>query len=200
MFTGIVQEIGTVERVERAKGLRRVMIQAPKIASRIQRLESIAVNGACLSVVRVHDALLSFELIPETQRLTNLESLRVGDRVNLEPSLTMTDRLNGHIVLGHIDGVGIVAQRRQLAGELILEIRVAAPLRNALVPKGPITVDGVSLTVGQKFTKTTLSVHLIPETLRQTTLGTRHVRDAVNIELDYLAKLVRQFVKVGRVL
>ena len=200
MFTGIIQEIGTIARIERSKGLVRLAIHAPLLASRVQWLESVAVNGVCLSVVNVRQGTLAFELIPETQRLTNLGSLRRDDRVNLEPSLTMTDRLNGHIVLGHVDGMGTVVKRRQLADELILDIRLAPLLRKFLVPKGPVTVDGVSLTVGEKLTHTTFPVHLIPETVRHTTLRSRQLGEQVNIEVDYFAKLVRQFIRVGNVL
>lgn len=194
MFTGIIQEIGTVARIERTKGLIRLTIHAPKTASRVQPLESVAVNGVCLSVVNVRGATLAFEVIRETQQLTALSSLRSSHRVNLEPSLSVTDRLNGHLVFGHVDGVGTIVRRRQLAGELVLDIRLAQALRRFLVPKGPVAVDGVSLTVGKALGASTFTVHLIPETLRQTTLGLRAAGDRVNIELDYLAKLVRQFL------
>lgn len=194
MFTGIIRELGTVRRVERARGLMRVIIAAPATASCVQRLESVAVNGVCLSVVDIRQAAMTFELIPETQTLTTLGTIRSGDRVHVEPSLTLADRLNGHILLGHVDGMGTVVRRRQRAGELIVEIRVRPELRRLLVPKGPVAIDGVSLTVGRALTASTLAVHLIPETLRQTLLRSLEVGDRVNIELDYLAKLVRQFV------
>ena len=193
MFTGIIREFGTVVRTERKQGLVRLTIQAPKTASRVQLLESVSVNGVCLSVVRVHQGALVFEAIPQTQRLTTLGSLRAGQRVNVEPSLSITDRLSGHILLGHVDGTGTVVKRRQPGGELVLEIRLPRPLRRFLVPNGPIAVDGVSLTVGPTLTDSTLAVHLIPETLRQTTLSTLTAGDRVNIELDYLAKLIHQF-------
>ena len=195
MFTGIIQEIGTVARIERTKGLVRLTIHAPRTASRVQRLESVAVNGTCLSVVSVRGAALIFEVIRETQTRTALGGFRAAQRVNLEPSLAVTDRLNGHILFGHIDGVGTIIRRRQLPSELVLEIRMSRALRAFLVPKGPMAIDGVSLTAGKALGATTCSVHLIPETLRQTTLGTRVVGDRVNLELDYLAKLVRQFLK-----
>ena len=190
MFTGIIQEIGTVVRVERSRGLVRLSVQAPHIASKVGRLESVAVNGACLSVVTVRHGVLTFDMIAETQHRTTLGHLRRGGRVNLEPSLGICDRLNGHFVFGHVDGVGTVVTRRQLAGELIFGVRLSAGLRKFLVPKGSVAVDGVSLTVGKMPTASTFTLHLIPETLRQTTLGEQVVGDRVNIELDYLAKLV----------
>lgn len=193
MFTGIIREIGTVEALERSTGLIRLSVYAPNTASTVQRLESVAVNGVCLSVVDLRRGALIFEVIRETARLTTVGDLRAGDRVNLEPSLSMVDRLNGHVVLGHIDGIGAIIRRRALPGELILEVRIGAGLRRFLVPKGPITVDGVSLTVGSRLTASTCSLHLIPETLRQTTLGSRRIGDRVNVEVDYFAKLLRQF-------
>jgi riboflavin synthase len=193
MFTGIIREIGTVARVVRSAGLVRLTVSAPAIASRVHRLESVAVNGVCLSVVHAREPTMTFEMIPETQRLTTLGTLRSGSRVNLEPSLSLTDRLNGHVLFGHVDGLGAVVKRQQRAGELILDIRVPPTLRRFLVPNGPVTVDGVSLTVGRTLTRSTFAIHLIPETLRQTTLASRAVGDRVNIELDYFAKLIWQF-------
>ena len=196
MFTGIIQELGTVGRVERSKGLTRLLIHAPKTASKIGRLESVAVNGVCLSVVDVRQQAMVFEAIPETQRLTTLGTVRSGDRVHIEPSLSVTDRLGGHLVFGHVDAMGTVVRRHQAAGELVVEIKIAPALRTLLVPKGPVAVDGVSLTVGASPRASTFAVHLIPETLRQTMLASRCVGDRVNIELDYFAKLIRQFVGV----
>jgi len=195
MFTGIVQELGTVARLERAKGLVRLAIQAPRTAARVQRVESVAVHGVCLSVVDVRPHALLFEVIPETLRLTTLGTLRAGSRVHLEPSLAVSDRLGGHILFGHVDGLGTVVRRRQRHGELALDIRVPPALRKFLVPKGPVAVDGVSLTVGDAPATSTFSIHLIPETLRRTTLGALQVGDRVNLELDHFAKLVHQFLR-----
>ena len=195
MFTGIIQELGTVARVERANGLARLSLHAPHTASRVRRLESLAVNGVCLSIVSVRQGTIVCEVIPETQGLTTLGTLHARDRVHLEPSLTLSDRLNGHMVFGHVDGVGTVVKRRQLAGELVLEIRTPPHIRHLIVPKGPIAVDGVSLTVGRTVTRSTFTVHLIPETLRQTALAYRTVGHRVNLEADYVAKLVWQYAK-----
>ena len=166
MFTGIIQEVGTVAQVERSRGLACLTIAVPKIASCVERLDSVAINGVCLSVVAVRHGTICFEIIGETQRLTTLGTLRSGERVNVEPSLLVSDRLSGHVVFGHVDGVGTVASRRQLQGELVLTIRLASALRKSLVPKGPVAVDWVSLTVGRALGPSTFTVHLIPETLR----------------------------------
>jgi riboflavin synthase len=136
---------------------------------------------------------VDIKAIPETQALTALDALPRGQQVNVEPSLTLSDRLNGHLLLGHVDGVGTVVHRRQRQGELVLDIRLPAPLGAFVVSKGPIAVDGVSLTVGALRRAAAFAVHLIPETLRQTTLGSRDVGDRVNLEVDYLAKLVWHF-------
>jgi riboflavin synthase len=192
MFTGIIQELGTVAQVRRTRGVLRLSIHAPKTASKVGRLDSVAVNGVCLSVVSLRQGTMTFEVIRETQTLTTLGRLHSGDRVNLEPSLGLTDRLSGHFVFGHVDGVGTVAARRQQSGEVRLDLRVPARLLRCVVAKGPVAVDGVSLTVGRVVRGGTFSVHLIPETMRQTTLGTQRVGSRVNIELDYVAKLLRQ--------
>jgi riboflavin synthase len=197
MFTGIVREIGTVTRVKRGSGIIRLAVQAPRIAALVQPMESIAVNGVCLTVVAARAGVFDVEMIPQTQRLTSLPSLRAGMRLNLEPSLGMTDRFNGHVVLGHVDGVGRVRARRQIKGELILEIGIERRLRAYLVPKGPVAVDGVSLTVGSVLTQASFRIHLIPETLRRTTLAQRQLGDGVNIEIDYFAKLVRQVLRAN---
>ena len=195
MFTGIIQELGIVARIERRRGLIRVSIDAPRTAGRVQRMESVAVNGVCLTVVSHQHGLLTFEMIQETQRLTTLGTLRAGARVNLEPSLSLLDRLGGHLVFGHVDGVGRVTTCRRGGGEWSLEIAVPVEVGAWLVPKGPVAIDGVSLTVGRVRSASHFSVHLIPETLRQTTLGAYAVGDRVNLEIDYFAKLIE---RVGR--
>jgi len=192
MFTGIVQELGTVLAMPRAGGITRLNIHAPKTATGLLAGESVSINGVCVSVVQVRQGAMTFEMIPETHRLTNLGKLSVGARVNVERSLTLSDRLNGHLVLGHVDGLGKILRRGNTAGQVVLEIRIARTLRRYLVPKGSVAVDGVSLTVDDRLSPTTFSVFLIPETLHKTTLGFRRVGDLVNIEVDYFAKLLAQ--------
>lgn len=192
MFTGIIREIGTVVKRHAQGGLVTLAVAAPKTAAAVRPLESVAVNGVCLTAVRVRAGVMSFEMIPETQQRTSLGGLREGARVHVEPSLRLTDRLHGHVVLGHVDGPGVVTQVKQLRGERVLTVRVAPALRRGLVPKGPVAVDGVSLTIGPRLTATTFTVHLIPETLRHTLLGERRGGDTVNVEMDYLAKVVAQ--------
>lgn len=194
MFTGIIKELGTVVDRKRSQDVIRLSIHAPKTASSVQVLESVAVSGVCLSVVALNRGILQFDVIPETQRLTTLENLHRGDFVHLEPSLRLSDRLNGHFVFGHVDCLGTIMKRSQQAGKWLLEIRLAGALRRFLVPKGPVALDGVSLTVGQHLTKSSFTVYLIPETIRQTTLSDKRVGDRVNVEVDYFAKLTWQFL------
>lgn len=193
MFTGIVRELGIVLSIEQEAGLDRLTIHAPKTAVGLRPSESVAVNGVCLSVMRVRKGAISFAVIPETRRVTNLGKLETGEHVNVEPSLTLQDRLNGHLVHGHVDGLGRIVLRQEQAGEMVLEIRIDRTLRRYLAPKASIAVDGVSLTVGARLLPKLFSVFLIPETITRTTLGARKVGDLVNLEVDYLAKLVAQF-------
>ena len=186
-------EVGTVAALTQAGGVHRLSIQAPRLAPHLAAGESVAVNGVCLSVVQVRRGVLVFEVISETRRVTNLGTLSAGSRVNLEPSLSLSDRLNGHLVLGHVDGVGRIVERRTQAGQVLLRLRMARALRRCVVPKGSLAVDGVSLTAGADGRSSTdCSVFLIPETIQKTTLGSRRVGDLVNLELDYVAKLILQ--------
>jgi riboflavin synthase len=193
MFTGIVKEVGVIKSLVRHSGVCRISVLAPKSAKGLCVGDSIAINGTCLSAVSVVKSIISFEMIPETQALTNLGKLKIGSKVNMEPSLCLNDRLGGHLVLGHVDGMGSISKRKEKTGELELEVNISKEIRRLLVPKGPITIDGVSLTVGARLGANSFSVYLIPETLKKTTLGSLSVGDFVNIELDYVAKLIRQF-------
>ena len=194
MFTGIVKEIGTVLSVKRANGVDRLSVLTPKTAPGVSIGESVAINGVCLSVVRAGSAL-EFEMIPETRRLTNLANVSAGSRVNVEPSLRLSDRINGHLVLGHVDGLGRVVKQQRQAGQMQLTLEIDGAWRGYLVPKGPVAIDGVSLTVGGRVSGRRFSVFLIPETIGQTILGTRRTGDLVNVEFDYAAKVIAQSVR-----
>jgi riboflavin synthase len=191
MFTGLVETLGTVRELAVTGAGRRLVLEAPILCDELTLGESVAVNGACLTVVR-HDAVsCDFEVAPETLRRTNLGALRPRDRVNLERSLRLGDRLGGHIVQGHVDGVGSIDRKVPDGDWLFVWFRCPPELTVQMVPKGSITVDGISLTLVD-VTADGFSVALIPHTLAVTTLGFKGPGDAVNLETDLLAKYVQK--------
>jgi riboflavin synthase len=193
MFTGLVEALGTVQRVEDdGSGGRHLVVVAPGVAAELALGESVAINGACLTVVE-HDAeTCHFQAGPETLCRTNLSDLAPGDRVNLERSLRLGDRLGGHIVQGHVDGVGSIADRQRQGDWETVWFRCPPDLAQQMVPKGSVAVDGVSLTlVDVELDR--FSVMLIPHTLANTTLGFKAVGAAVNLETDLFAKYVRKW-------
>jgi riboflavin synthase len=196
MFTGIVEALGRVDRLAPAgRAGRRLAVAVPEDAGwRLGLGESVAVSGVCLTVVDAGPGRLAFDLAEETLRVTTLGALEPGDPVNLERPLRLDARLGGHLVLGHVDGVGVVDGRRAEGEGAWLEVAVPPGLRPLLIPKGSVAVDGVSLTVaalgGDGF-----AVALIPHTLAATTLGRRRPGDAVNLEMDVIGKYVRGFVE-----
>jgi riboflavin synthase len=188
MFTGLVEALGVVGGLT-ADGSGRALTLAAPFAAQLVLGESVAVNGTCLTVV-AHDAeTCRFEVGPETLQRTNLGELRVGDRVNLERSMRVGDRLGGHWVQGHIDGVGRLERRIPDGPWLGVWFSCPPELAAQMVPKGSVAVDGVSLTLVE-VTADGFSVALIPHTLDQTTLGFKRPGDAVNLETDILAKYV----------
>jgi len=188
MFTGLVETLGTVCQLLPA-GAGRELVATASFAAELTLGESVAVNGACLTVVQ-HDAeSFRFQLGPETIARTNLGQLRAGDRINLERSLRMGDQLGGHMVQGHVDGVGQISRRVADGEWIMMWFRCASTLTAQMVPKGSIAVDGISLTLVD-VARDDFSVMLIPHTLTVTTLGFKHPGDPVNLETDLLAKYV----------
>jgi riboflavin synthase len=192
MFTGIVEELGVVRRLEPLAEAARLTVEGASLAS-LDAGESIAVNGVCLTVATVLPAGFTADVMQETLRRSSLGRLQAGDRVNLERAVTPTTRLGGHIVQGHVDGIGTVAARRPADHWHELDLDVPADLMSYVVEKGSITVDGVSLTVSA-LRDSGLTVSLIPETLARTTLGHRAVGDPVNLEVDVIAKYVERLL------
>ncbi|MBL8799707.1 MAG: riboflavin synthase [Planctomycetia bacterium] len=189
MFTGLVETLAVVRRLDADADGRLLVIAEPRLAPELQIGESVAVNGACLTVVRRDAETFDFQAGPETLRRTNLGELAAGDRVNLERALRVSDRLGGHFVQGHIDGVGRIAERQRQGDWETIWFSCASELTRCLVPKGSVAVDGVSLTVVD-VTTDRFSVMLIPHTQAVTTLGFKPVGAAVNLETDILAKYV----------
>ncbi|WP_322762334.1 riboflavin synthase [Frankia sp. Cr2] len=209
MFTGIVEELGVVAAVEPLPASARLVIGATTVLADISEGASIAVNGVCLTVTSwvSHDGGQAFvaDVMQETLNRSALAGLSVGDAVNLERAVRLADRLGGHLVQGHVDGVGVVLDRRRETHWELVRISLPPGLDRYLVEKGSITVDGVSLTVVDVTASTStagsspasFTVSLIPTTLRTTTLGRRVVGDRVNLEVDVLAKYIEKLVAVG---
>ena len=193
MFTGIVEELGTIEAVEEQGDAIRLTVRAEQVLSDAALGDSIAVNGCCLTVAERTETTWTADVMQETLDKTSLHGVRPGDRVNLERAVTPTTRLGGHIVQGHVDAVGTVARRTPSEHWEVVEVSMPPALGRYLVDKGSITVDGVSLTVVEAH-EDGFSVSLIPETLARTTLGTRQPGDRVNLEVDVLAKHVEKLL------
>jgi riboflavin synthase len=195
LFTGIVEELGEIVRTDRSGDSARITVRGPLVTSDAERGSSIAVNGVCLTVVDLADGGFTADVMLETLRRTSLGSLLPGSPVNLERPLAASGRFGGHIVQGHVDGIGRVVQRGGESGGLV-RISVPGELAPFLVQKGSITVDGVSLTVVDVDDAVpAFTVSLIPETLTRTTLGHRSTGDAVNLEVDVLAKYVQRLLQ-----
>lgn len=199
MFTGLVEGMGRIAALTPdGPGLRLVIDPPAEMlaggeANRCQLGDSVALNGCCLTVVAIENDTWSFQAGTETLSKTNLGQLRVGDPVNLERALLANARLGGHFVQGHVDGVGTVDFIDRDGDWITMTFRVPEALAAQMVPKGSITVDGVSLTV-VTVTSDTFSIALIPHTLAVTTLGVRQVGDLVNLETDILGKYVQRFL------
>src|ERR687887_763195 len=193
MFTGIVEELGSVAVVNG----RRVTIACRAVREGSPVGASVAVNGVCLTVVDRPSDGLAFDLSEETLDRTALSAIRPGDRVNLERPVTLASRLSGHLVQGHVDGVGTVEHVDGAEGGVMLAVRVPDELRRYLVDKGSVAVDGVSLTVAA-LAGDTFSVALVPHTLAATTLGSVRPADRVNLEMDVIAKYVEGLLRADR--
>ena len=200
MFTGIVEELGVVEAVVDQGDAVRLTVRGPHVVVDAGLGDSISVNGCCLTVAERDQETFTADVMHETLAKTSLGGLEVGSRVNLERAVTAATRLGGHIVQGHVDGTGTVVARTPSEHWELVRVGLPAGLARYLVPKGSITVDGVSLTVvdvddaGAGPDGATFSVSLIPETLARTTLGSRQPGDPVNLEVDVIAKYVERLL------
>ncbi|WP_445258869.1 riboflavin synthase [Nocardioides aurantiacus] len=194
MFTGIVEELGSVVALEDQGDAVRLTVRGPEVTSDAGLGDSISVNGCCLTVVSNEDGAFTADVMRETLDKTSLGALVPGARVNLERAVTPATRLGGHIVQGHVDGTGTVVSRTPSEHWEVVEVSLPADLERYLVPKGSITVDGISLTVVE-VRPDSFTVSLIPETLARTTLGARQPGETVNLEVDVIAKYVEKMVK-----
>ena len=193
MFTGLVAELGTVKRLARQGSSYHLTVGAKKVLDNLKIGDSVAVNGACLTVVRMDEGGFTADVMPETVRLTNIGSLQPGSKVNLERTLRLCDGLDGHIVSGHVEGLGTISEQRPEGIAVVVTIATPPELLKYIIKKGSIAIDGISLTVTE-VTDTSFSVSLIPHTAKETTLGFKKVGDSVNLETDILGKYVERML------
>ncbi|WP_062514900.1 riboflavin synthase [Halobacillus sp. KGW1] len=193
MFTGIVEEIGTMKSVKNKTEALEVTVEADVVVKDVQLGDSISVNGVCLTVAGFTDKTVTFDVMPETYRATNIHELKQGSPVNLERAMAAGGRFGGHLVSGHIDGTGTIVSKKPESNAVYYEIELPDELIHYFVYKGSIAVDGTSLTVfGVSENKVTIS--LIPHTVEHTVLGGKDRGDRVNIECDMIGKYVAHFL------
>ncbi len=195
MFTGIVEELGTVVAIEVSSDGGRLTMEAPKVSHGLNVDESVAHNGVCLTAVKVSEPRFEVDLAPETLAKTNLGQLRPGDKVCLERSVTLETRMGGHLVQGHVDGTATVVEVKPEGIQRSMRFQAGPAIMRYVVTKGFVAVDGASLTVVDCDDKS-FSIALIPHSAELTTLGSKGVGATVNVEVDMIAKYVERFVEL----
>lgn len=198
MFTGIIEELGTLRRIEHGPNAARLLIAAREILADARLGDSIAVNGVCLTVTSLAAGRGEFtaDVMAETLARTNLGELKAGDRVNLERAMRLGDRLGGHLVSGHIDGVGRILSRRPQGIAVVFTVQAPPEVMRYIIRKGSVAIDGISLTVVDHAADS-FRVSIIPHTARMTTLGFKGPGATVNLEADILAKYVERMLSRG---
>lgn len=197
MFTGIVEDIGTIKTMQIDRESMEITVLSKKMVEDIKLGDSIAVNGVCLTVIHFNEQELTMDVMPETVRATNLQQLAVGDPVNLERAMSANGRFGGHFVSGHVDGVGKILRKRPLANAVYIDIELSTELTSYCIPKGSITIDGTSLTLFH-VAKNGVTVSLIPHTYKETILGKKKIGDHVNVETDLVGKYILHQLKHGQ--
>jgi riboflavin synthase len=196
MFTGIIEDKGKVLRIEYRGQEKKLTIELPFYLTEVQLGDSININGVCLTVVKKKEQTIELDLSQETLQKTVLGELKEGDQVNLERALKLTDRFGGHIVTGHVDGIGVIVEKRKERDFLQLRIRIPESASRYAVQKGSIAIDGISLTVNE-YQGGKIEITLIPYTIEKTTLMDKEVGDRVNVEADILGKYVEKLLDRG---
>jgi riboflavin synthase len=197
MFTGIIEELGTVLRLERGSNSCQITILAPKVLEDVKKGDSIAINGVCLTVISFDREHFSADMMAETLAKTNLKDLNSGLRVNLERAVRLGDRMGGHLVQGHVDAVGTMAEQQTVGIAKIIRIKAPEELLNYLVHKGSVAIDGISLTVVD-ILPDSFTISIIPHTAKMTTLGFKKPGDTVNLEADIIGRYVEKLLKKSR--
>jgi len=194
MFTGIIEEMGVVKMFEPTLAGTRLSILAETIMDDLPIGASVSVNGACLTVVSTREREFTVDVSPETLAVTALGKLAIGVPVNLERAMKLNERIGGHLVAGHVDGVGWIREKRPEGNAVIVTIEASTEILRYCVPKGSVTIDGISMTLNT-LTDRTFSVAVIPHTAKVTTLGLKNVGDPVNLEADLIGKYVERLLQ-----
>ncbi|MCJ8008603.1 riboflavin synthase [Lederbergia wuyishanensis] len=189
MFTGIVEDIGKVKAIKNGLRSMQLTLESKKILEDIHLGDSIAVNGICLTVVEYSTTAFTVDVMPETVKSTNIQSLHIGHRVNLERAMPSTGRFGGHFVSGHVDGTGVILRKRKVENAVYIDIGISEEMSQFCMLKGSVAIDGISLTIFD-IQPTKLTVSLIPHTFKQTIFGDKREQELVNIETDLLSKYV----------
>ncbi|HYK73195.1 MAG TPA: riboflavin synthase [Pseudoneobacillus sp.] len=193
MFTGIIEEIGSISTIKQTGEAIVLAIEAKTILKDVQLGDSISVNGVCLTVTSFSEKLFTVDVMPETVKATSLKTLKRGSKVNLERAMAAGGRFGGHFVSGHADGTGMIKSKKQYENAVYYEINVESELLRYIIFKGSVTVDGTSLTVFE-VTEDSFTISLIPHTLRETVIGLKGPGEIVNVECDMLGKYVDHFL------
>lgn len=193
MFTGIIEEIGTVQHVSKGQQAMQLKLAANKVLTDVKLGDSIAVNGVCLTVTDFSSTYFMVDVMPETFRATNLHELKTGEKVNLERAMAANGRFGGHMVSGHIDDVGVIQSIRADSNAVVLQIKLSEKLIAQCIEKGSITIDGTSLTIFA-VTKESITISLIPHTYKESILGQKRVGAIVNVETDLLSKYIQHYL------
>ncbi len=196
MFTGIIESLGKVKRIRSHGEGKRLTIETDMDLAGTKIGDSIAVNGVCLTAVTLSKNSFDIDMAPETVSRTTFKSLASGARVNIERALRFSDRLDGHLVSGHVDGVGTISAKIRKSNAVIVTINVPSALASDMINKGSVAIDGISLTINQVGDQG-FQVSIIPHTAQITTIGLKDVGDKVNIETDMIGKYVKMFLKKG---
>ena len=197
MFTGIIEGLGTLAAIQPSGRGRRLVIESDFRLTETRIGDSIAVNGACLTAVRIDSHRFEVDLSPESLTTTTFQDARAGDRLNLERALRLSDRLDGHLVSGHVDGIGVIQARERLDNALLVRVSIPPGLARYMIRKGSVALDGVSLTIN-RCEEAELDVSIIPHTAKLTTIGFKPVGSKINIETDLIGKYVERFAKADR--
>ncbi len=197
MFTGIVEEIGTITHIKNGVKSSKLIINCNKVLETTEIGDSICTNGVCLTVTNINKGTFEADVMAETIRKSNLNTLKIGSKVNLERALSLSTRLGGHLVSGHIDGIGYIKDFKKEDSAIWITIKTSVDILRYIVYKGSITIDGISLTIAY-VDDDVFKVSIIPHTLHQTILSSKNIGDSVNLECDMIGKYVEKLLEINK--